>query len=217
MIPTSAIFSNTSSTCPCQNLSALILSPKPIYGNQASNPFLLSIALNLNHHVPQILPITLLSIPQANPFLPHPHLHLTPHNPYRYAGLVSDPHLYLNFFQIWRALTPDRFCSPNPPLPPYRQFLEESRAAIAEHMGWVALYGWLFQLLISRRRCWGLGGFKRFSTWSAWSYFHTGWRPQAWQMIILVSSSRHGIEVRFNRPQPQQMSHAARDCILDIP
>ena len=159
-----------------------------IYGNQASNPFLLSIALNSNNHVPQINPITLLSIPQANPSLPHPHLHLTPHNPYRYAGLVSDPHLYLNdagakyFFQIWRALTPDRFCSPTPPLPSWRQFLGESRAAIAEHMGWVALYGWLFHLLISRRRCWGLSGFRllpnAFPRGVHGQSFRPFWRPR---------------------------------------
>ena len=109
-------------------------------------------------------PITLLSTPQANPFLPHPHLYLTPHCPYRYAGLVSDPHLYLNdvpgkiSFQIWRALRLDRFYRPTPPLPSQSQFPEKSRAAIAEHTVWVVLFGWLFQLLMCRKRCWGLGG-----------------------------------------------------------
>ena len=132
---------------------------KPIYSNGKSKPFLRSIALKLSHHVPQIIPITLLSTPQANPFPPHPHLHLTPHYPYRYAGLVSDPHPYLNdvrtklFFQIWRALRPDRFCRPTPPLPSQRKFLEESRAAIAEHTVWVVFCRWLFQLLMSRKRC----------------------------------------------------------------
>lgn len=103
-----------------------------MYGDQTPNPFLSSIALKLSPHVPQITPITL-PLPSKNqsfsiPPTPTP---LPRNNPYRYAGLVSDPQtrictylidvrnkfFFLSLaFLIWRALILDRICRPTPPL-----------------------------------------------------------------------------------------------------
>ena len=142
-----------------------------MYGDQTPNPFPSSIALKVSPHVPQITPITP-PLPSKNqsfsiPPTPTP---LPRNNPYRYAGLLSDPQtrictylidvrnkvFFSLAFLIWRALILDRICRTTPPLPGLDAgFLEnslgESKAAIAEwkYTVWV---GGLFQVLICRKR-----------------------------------------------------------------
>ena len=84
----------------------------------------------------------------------------------------------------------------------------------------MALYGWLFQLLMCRKRCWGLGGFRRLLTLfnvKCMAIVSDRLAPTSMADDHSGTSSRHRIVVCFNRPQPQQMSHVARDCIPDIP